>query len=224
MEEKSIANAKENSVKKYYERMLKAAEAETKRREEEAQRDMMNEDPLGQNYARWATEEEFCQSLVEVPIEGGEVEKSGVPMFCRDGISYVDPSDSHTLIIGASGSKKTRLFILPSILNLCKAGESMVVTDPKAELYERTSALLKANGYKIYCINFRDDSCQNSWNPLEAPRKFFLNGKFDLAVGLLNDFATVSIAKDSRNMSDPFWDDCARAIFMGLLLLLFMLS
>lgn len=212
------------SLKKYYDNLMREAEDENRKREDELQRELMSEDPLNVNYARWSTEEEFKKDLVEVSIEDCEVAKSGIPLFCSATSSFVDASDSHSLIIGASGSKKTRLFILPSILSLAKAGESMVITDPKAELYERTSGYLKKKGYKVYCINFRDESVNNAWNPLEAPLKFFKQGKFDLSVGLLNDFATISIPKDTRGGADPFWDDSARSAFMGLLLVMFMLA
>lgn len=211
------------SLRKYYDDLMREAEAENRKREDELQRELMTEDPLNVNYARWATEDEFKKDLIEVSLEDCTVDRSGIPLLCSGPYAYVDASDSHSLIIGSSGSKKTRLFILPSIISLAKAGESMVITDPKAELYERTSGYLKKKGYKVYCINFRDDSVNNAWNPLEAPLKFFKRGKFDVSVGLLNDFATISIPKDTRG-TDPFWDDSARSGFMGLLLILFMLA
>lgn len=211
------------SLRKYYDDLMKEAEEENRKREDELQRELMTEDPLNVNYARWATEEEFKKDLTEVSLEDCSVEQSGIPLLCSDTAAFVDTSDSHSLIIGASGSKKTRLFILPSIYSLAKAGESMVITDPKAELYERTSGYLKKKGYKVFCVNFRDESVNNAWNPLEAPLKFFKQGKFDLSVGLLNDFASISIPKDTRNV-DPYWDDSARSAFMGLLLVLFLLA
>lgn len=131
------------SLRKYYDDLMKEAEEENRKREDELQRELMTEDPLNVNCARWATEEESKKDLVEISMEDCSVEQSGIPLFCSDTSAYVDASDSHSLIIGSSGSKKTRLFILPSILSLAKAGESMVITDPKAELYERTSGYLK---------------------------------------------------------------------------------
>jgi len=213
----------ETHDRQYYEQLLKSAEQESKRRMNQEQEQLLEEDPLGINYARWATEEEMTASLSAIEPDVQEVSSSGVPLFCKEGVVYTDPSDSHSMIIGASGSKKTRLFILPSILNLMKAGESIIVTDPKAELYERTSGALRENGYEVFCINFRDDSRQNCWNPLDAPRNFYREGKFDLAVGLLNDFSTIAVPSNPRN-SDPFWDDTARSAFMGMLLLLLLLA
>lgn len=212
-----------NRDRHYFEQLLKRAEDESRSRAAEKDKSLLSEDPLGINYARWATEEEMKESLREIPKDTETAESSGVPMLCTDGAVYVDDSDSHTLILGASGSKKTRLFILPTILTLMKAGESMIVTDPKAELFERTSGRLRENGYEVLCINFRDDSRQNCWNPLKAPREFYANGKFDLAVGLLNDFSSIAVPKDGRG-GDPFWDDSSRSAFMGMLLLMFLLA
>ena len=137
------------SLKKYYDTLLKEAEEENRKREDELQRELMSDDPLNVNYARWSTEEEFKKDLVEVSLDDCQVDQSGIPLLCSDTSAFVDASDSHSLIIGSSGSKKTRLFILPSILSLAKAGESMVVTDPKAELYERTSGYLRKKGIRF---------------------------------------------------------------------------
>ena len=37
-----------------------------------------------------------------------------------------------------------------------KAGESFIVTDPKGELYAKTSGLVKSKGYKTVVLNFRN--------------------------------------------------------------------
>lgn len=215
--------AKKNIFRQQYQHLMEEAEKETRRREDERRHELLSENPLDINYARWATEEEMKESLTPL-FAGNKTEKSGIPLLVSDGITYVETADSHSLIIGSSGSKKSRLFMMPSVLTLCQAGESMVVTDPKAEIYEKTSGILKEAGYKVYCLNFRDDVRQNSWNPLEIPRQFFALGKFDLAVGLLNDFAHISVPYDTRTGSDPFWDNSARSAFMGMLLILMMLA
>lgn len=219
----SVRKAKESIFRKEYEQLMLEAEKESKRREDERRHELLSENPLDQNYARWATDEEFKSTLMPLIIEQNGYSESGIPLVCDNGITYVDPTDSHSLIIGSSGSKKTRLFMMPSIFTLSKAGESMVITDPKAELFEKTSGYLKDSGYKVYCINFRDDSRQNNWNPLEIPRQFFSMGKFDVAVGLLSDFAYNSIQRDIEDR-DPFWSDSARNVFMGLLLVLVLLA
>lgn len=213
------------NIQDYYQKLLDKEEERRKKQEEDRQQEIYEEEISKDNYARWATKEEFCHDLSPLMIHSDEsVEKSGVSLLNEDEIAYMDTSDSHTLIIGSSGSKKSRLVILPTILNLMKAGESMVVTDPKAELFERTSKKLKDNGYKVYCVNFRDESVMNCWNPLSIPREFYMRGKYDLAVGLISDFAAITIQEDARGGMDPFWDNMSRAAFMSMQLLMFMLA
>ena len=56
---------------------------------------------------------------------------------------YTIDGDSHTLCIGATGSGKTRCNSLPTICTLALSGESMVISDPKSELYLYTYPFLK---------------------------------------------------------------------------------
>ena len=137
---------REHENRSYLEQLLENAKKEQEERDQELW-DVFA-DTADSNYARWATEEEMMRTLTAIVPGDEEVSKAGVPILCKDGVVYTDASDSHTLIIGASGSKKSRLVIMPTILNLMKAGESMIVTDPKAELYERTSGIRRVSGTK----------------------------------------------------------------------------
>lgn len=132
----------------------------------------------------------------------------------------VDSSDSHTLIIGSTGSKKSRLIVMPSIYILGHAGESMIVSDPKAEIYERTADFLSECGYKIQIVNLRDPSIGNSWNPLSIPYSFYKNGDMDKACEFVNDIA-VNLMLSEKSVKDPYWDYSAGDLFFGLTLLLF---
>lgn len=186
--------------------------------------DDYDENSPSYNFARWATKKEFQSSLRKIEFnKNAYYDKSGIPLLSDGKTAFVDVNDSHTLIIGASGSKKTRLFIMPSILSLAQAGESMVITDPKSELYDRTASYLENKGYNIIAVNFRDESIGDSWNPLWLPYNFFGRGEFDTSIGLLNDFAHVAVPRSSSH-SDPFWDDSARSAFLGLLVVLFSCS
>ena len=95
--------------------------------------------------------------------------QGGVPLLTMGDKVYVDASDSHTIIFGATGSKKTRMFAMPSLRIFARAGESFVVTDPKGELYQRTSGEVVQMGYEVCCLNLRDMECGESWNPLDLP-------------------------------------------------------
>lgn len=82
---------------------------------------------------------------------------------------WVDNSEYHSLVIGATGSGKTQTVILPLVHSLAKAKESMIITDPKGEIYEKTSNMLRSRGYQILLLNFRDPQNGNAWNPMSLP-------------------------------------------------------
>ena len=78
----------------------------------------------------------------------------GIPLGRANSMqTLIDISDAHTLVIGATGSKKSRLVIMPSVYIMGSAGESMIVSDPKAEIYGRTSSYLKRMGYNLVVVN-----------------------------------------------------------------------
>lgn len=88
------------------------------------------------------------------------------------GAVAVDSSDNHTLVYGATGSKKTRCIVMPTIRMLGFAGESMIINDPKGELYRTMARFLEDQDYNIITVNFRDASVGDCWNFLEIPYRF----------------------------------------------------
>lgn len=172
----------------------------------------------------------FAQSFTKYSIPFKKFTKSknlkyvtqygGVPVGHEGENIFVDSSDVHTLIIGSTGSKKSRLVVMPSVYVLGDAGESMIVSDPKAEIYERTAAFLAERGYRIQIINLRSPSLGNSWNPLSIPYSFYKNGNMDKACEFVNDIA-VNLMLSETSVKDPYWDYSAGDLFFGLTLLLF---
>ena len=115
-------------------------------------------------YTRWATEKEMKEQkdIEKVTLLDENYEHAGIPLILTKTEAYVDNDDTHSLIIGSTGSGKTQCVILPLLRILAKAGESMIVTDPKGEIYEKTGGLLKEKGYNIILLNFRDPLKGNS--------------------------------------------------------------
>ena len=145
----------------------------------------------------------------------------GVPLDFDESTDtiYADGSDSHTLLIGATGTKKSRMVVMPAVRLLAAgAGESIVICDPKAEVYHRTSGFLKECGYDIHVINLRDPVTGDCWNIMDIPFQSYLEGNVDKAYEYINDQAAVLIPLDSK---DPYWDFSSRDLYVGLTMLLF---
>ncbi|MBE6134050.1 MAG: DEAD/DEAH box helicase [Erysipelotrichaceae bacterium] len=105
----------------------------------------------------------------------GNVEKDGIPVVAKlnhkekDMVVAFNPP-CHSIIIGSTGSGKTTTFVTPmiQILASTKAGSSMVITDPKGELFQMHSKFLKERGYDVKVIDLRDTYSSYRWNPLDA--------------------------------------------------------
>src|SRR5699024_10031400 len=74
-----------------------------------------------------------------------------------------DVSNQNIVVIGASGSWKTQSYVIPNLINV--RDKSIIVTDPKGELYNLTAQLKKDQGYKIYQVDFIS-FMQSKYNPL----------------------------------------------------------
>ncbi len=75
----------------------------------------------------------------------------------------------HTLIIGTTGSGKTTMVIEPTIQILSETinKPSMVISDPKGEIYSRHSQRLRNVGYNVQCIDLRNPKTSSRFNPIE---------------------------------------------------------
>ena len=159
--------------------------------------------------------------IQKVHLKDDTYEAGGIPVINDGKDAWVDASGQpHSLIMGASGSGKTQAFMFPLIKILGRAGESMIVTDPKGELYEACGSLLKEKGYKIILINFRDPREGAAWNPFSYPYRIYKEGNSDKANELLQDLAS-NILIDPNNKAEPFWEQTASNFFTGLSLGLF---
>lgn len=174
-------------------------------------------------YSSWAKVKEIKtdKNIEKVNTTDDKSEFAGVPLISNGKELWVDNGEYHTLVIGSTGSGKTQCTILPAMKVLAKKRESIIVTDPKAEIYEKTGGLLKKNGYNIILLNFRNPQNGNAWNPLELPYKLYKNGNQDKAIELLDDLALNILYDESNANSDPFWEKTAADYFSGIALAMF---
>lgn len=172
-------------------------------------------------YSRWAKEKEIKPELEQVKITDPRSKAAGIPLILNDKEMWVDNSEFHSLVIGATGSGKTQTVILPQVHSLAKARESMIITDPKGEIYEKTGNMLRAKGYQILILNFRDPQNGNAWNPMTLPYQMYKSGNQDKAIELLDDLALNILYDESNKNQDPFWEKTSADYFSGVALGLF---
>ena len=172
-------------------------------------------------YSRWAKDKEMKAELTMVTPQQETSDAAGVPLLLNEKEAWVDNGEYHTLVIGSTGSGKTQTVIKPTVKLLAKAGESMIITDPKGEIYEATANMLRDKGYDVQILNFRDPQNGSSWNPLSLPYRMYKSGNQDKAIELLDDLALNILYDESSNNSDPFWEKTSADYFSGVALGLF---
>ncbi len=174
-------------------------------------------------YTTWAKAKDIKEdtSIRRVVASDKEVKHAGIPLISNGKELWVDDGEYHSLVIGSTGSGKTTGTILPMLKVLAKKGESIICTDPKGEIYEKTGHLLKEKGYNIIILNFRNPQNGNSWNPLELPYKLYKSGNQDKAIELLDDLALNILYEESSANNDPFWEKTAADYFAGIALAMF---
>ena len=172
-------------------------------------------------YSRWARESEMKKELKCVHPEDKNSDFAGVPIINNGKEIWVDDGEYHSLVIGATGSGKTQATVFPQAKTLMKHEESMIITDPKGEIYEEIGEELRSRGYNIILLNFRNPQKGNAWNPLTLPYNLYKNGNQDKAIELLDDLALNILYDESNTNADPFWEKTSADYFSGLALGMF---
>lgn len=174
-------------------------------------------------YSHWAKEKEIKEDkgVAKVNPRAESSDAAGVPLIIKKDEVWVDNGEYHNLVIGATGSGKTQTVIFPTVEVLAKKRESMIITDPKGEIYEQTSNMLREKGYNVLILNFRDPQDGNSWNPLSLPYRIYRSGNQDKAIELLDDLAANILYEEKSGNADPFWEKTSADYFSGLALGLF---
>ena len=112
-------------------------------------------------------------------------------------------------VYGASGSKKTRAFCVNMILQAAARKSSLIICDPKSELYEKTSEYLRDQGYTVRVFNLVTPSASDSWNCLAEV------GSQELMAQL---FCDVIIKNTGGEERDHFWDSAEMNLLKALVL------
>lgn len=112
-------------------------------------------------------------------------------------------------VFGASGSMKSRAYVRNYIFQATRRGESLVITDPKSEMYEDMAVYLENQGYDVKVFNLVSPQNSDSWNCIAD-----INGD-DL---MAQTFTDVVIKNTTVGMGDEFWDSASVNLLKALVL------
>ncbi len=160
--------------------------------------------------ATWMNEKEL-RKIMEVTMPA---KAEGVILGEYEGKVVCMPKDTrlnrHIAIFGASGTMKSRAVIRNALFQALKRGESVVITDPKAELYNDTSEMYRQAGYEVKVFNLVNPEHGDSWNCMSD-----LHGNTLMAQMLTN----IIIGNTSNGKGDHFWDNGEGNLLKALILL-----
>lgn len=165
----------------------------------------------------WATEAQFAASgciasqWSSAPEEGGVVlSSSGNDVICDGGREC-----RNVLVIGATGSGKSRRIIIPSLLRTmtAKNKRSLVIYDVKGELEPATLSTAQRCGYRVLRIDFRDPRRSDGWNPLAKANELMKAGKSEEAWKLVEDIMAIIFSDGEGSRIDAFWRTTSASIF-----------
>ena len=122
--------------------------------------------------------------------------------------------NNNILCIGAPGSYKSRGFIIPFLMGCAQRSngghhESVVVTDPKGELFENLAPYFREHGFYVKAVNFLDMAHSDGWNCLAG-----LEANPDLVTTVAN---TIIQNTSGPKEADDFWSRAELNLLMALI-------
>lgn len=119
--------------------------------------------------------------------------------------------NKNVLIIGGSGSGKTRFFVKPNFMQ-CVSDKypcSFVVTDPKGSILVECGSLLQRSGYRIKVMNTINFAKSMHYNPLA-----YIHSEKDI-LKLVN--CLILNTKGEGKSNDPFWEKAETLLYTALI-------
>ena len=160
--------------------------------------------------ARWGTHSDIAPFIDPDPWNNVILTKTeSLTMSSRP----KDPRNArnkNVLVVGGSGSGKTRFFIKPNIMQCTKTkGTSIVVTDPKGTLIVETGKLLVAAGYDVRAFNTINFQKSMHYNPFA-----YIHSEKDI---LKLVTVLISNTKGEGKGGDDFWVKAETLLYIALI-------
>lgn len=158
--------------------------------------------------ARWATPRELRRLSDEARPDDNILLTQSVRLaMSRDDHDPRWERNRNVVVIGGSGSGKTRTYVEP---NLMQMNASYLVTDPKGTTVRRLGGMLAAHGYDVRTLNTVDFSLSMRYNPLAYVRT-------QQDVLELVECLIVNTTPKGKSANDPFWENSERLLYCALI-------
>lgn len=167
---------------------------------------------------RFAEPTEILNKTTHIVYGEEKTNGSGIVVKSDGKEAYVDDNDVRTLIIADSGAGKTRRCVIPMIISMILNGVSIVVNDPKGEIYKWVSKLLTKSEFEVHMLNFRNPMNGDRYNLLSLGAKLYKNGDKSRASEYFYAFF-YNLYEPQRSEKDPFWTNESENYATGLCLL-----
>ena len=164
----------------------------------------------GEEYgsAKWGNPKELNRKYMDHQHKDANIILTQRVRLGMDG--YITQRNMNVLVVGGSGSGKTRFFCKP---NIYSANCSYLITDPKGELLRASGGLLKNKGYDVKVFNLIDPSQSDCYNPF-----VYVHNEKDVLTLIDNLIKNTTPRNASSN--DPFWEKAEIALDSALMLYL----
>ena len=164
----------------------------------------------GEEYgsAKWGSPKELNRKYMDRQHKDANIILTQRIRLGMDG--YITQRNMNVLVVGGSGSGKTRFFCKP---NIYSANCSYLITDPKGELLRAAGALLAAQGYEVRVFNLIDPSQSDGYNPFS-----YIHSEKDVLTLIDNLIKNTTPRNASSN--DPCWEKAEIALDSALMLYL----
>lgn len=164
----------------------------------------------GEEYgsARWGDPRALCRKYMDHQHKEANIILTQRVRLGMDG--YITQRNMNIMVIGGSGSGKTRYFCKPGLYS---ANCSYLVTDPKGELLKAAGGLLLSLGYEVRVFNLIDPEQSDCYNPFVYVRE-------EKDVLSLIDNLIKNTTPRNASSNDPFWEKAEVALDSALMLYL----
>jgi len=164
------------------------------------------------SFEDWET---IFDATFEMNFDAEHMEKDGVPIVSDGHLARGYPLEQPMMVVAATGSGKTRRLIIQFLISCILSACSMLINDPKGELYKHTKKLLEKLGYKIIVIDLRNLDYGERFNFCEHPARLYKAGFTRRADEMFQAMFDTFMAT-VKSEKDPFWHTTSAAYLTGL--------